>query len=193
MINISNVENLVKSCNLCPLHKTLPEGCTPVSGFGPSKTKLMIIGEAPGEDESYIGKPFQGQCGRLLNNMLKEAGLERENIYIDNIVHCRPVKQGKKGYVNRPPTEDEINICKHWTYDAIRMVSPEVIFTLGMVATKVFLTLKSNTKLGDIIGKEFDWYPVKVVPMYHPSYVMVHSRKDYNTCVEIFKKYKDLI
>lgn len=194
------LSNEIQNCTRCPLHKSMPLGCKPVPGIGPNNARIMIIGEALGEDESIIGKPFQGQCGRLLNKMLEEAGIDREKTFVTNVVKCRPLK----GKANRPPTKDEILVCAGWLDREIYENVPEIIFTLGKVPTYELLDdrLKSTFKLGEVVGKEhkldIDWGgdPAAiskhiVVPVFHPSYVMVHSRKDYDLCVDIFRKYNN--
>lgn len=179
----------IQNCTRCPLHKLMPLTCKPVPGVGPSKARLMIIGEALGEDEAIAGLPFQGKCGRMLNNMLRDAGIERDSVFITNVVKCRPLK----GKANRPPTKEEIKACIDWLSLEILQVKPTIIFTLGKIATyQCVPELKSVFTLSDIVGKEFfnSIMNHTVIPVYHPSYVMVHSRSDYDTCVEIFRRYK---
>ncbi len=179
----------IRNCKQCPLWGQMPEGCKPVPGVGPITAKLMLVGEALGEDESIIGKPFIGQCGRLLDKMLCEAGIPRDSVYITNVVKCRPTKTSGRRVSNRPPAKTEIHACRPWLDEEIALVNPGVIFTLGMVPTRELLTLKSTAKLGDYVGNSHLIGVREVVPLYHPSYVMVHSKKDYDTCVAIFKKY----
>ncbi len=188
----------IKLCQSCGLCKNMP--FKPIPGVGPSDARLMIVGEAPGEDESIMEEPFVGQCGRLLDRLLKEAGLERDQIYICNTVNCRPV-EGKK---NRTPTQVEINQCKHWLYKQIGIVKPQVIFTLGKIPTRTILHLKSSFTLKDYIGiphnTKFDlmynfeeenpplFHFANVIPNYHPSYLMQYGKKELELAVNIFKK-----
>ena len=195
---MTNLSSDIQNCTRCPLHKLMPLTCKPVPGVGPSKARLMIIGEALGEDEAIAGLPFQGKCGRMLNNMLRDAGIERDSVFITNVVKCRPLK----GKANRPPTKDEISKCSIHLSRELYEQNPKVVFTLGKIPTYEILDdLKASFKLGDVVGKEYktviDWGGEPpdesrfiTVPVYHPSYVMVHSRSDYDTCVEIFRRYK---
>lgn len=193
------LQNEILNCTKCPLYKSMPYGCKPVPGVGPSDARIFIIGEALGEDEAILSKPFIGQCGKLLDKMLKEAEIDRNKCFISNTVKCRPIKTIKTRVSNRPPTKEEIQSCKDWLFQEIDLIRPNIIFTLGMVPTRVLLGLKSTAKLGDYIGQEsrmgLGYPPIAdfislVVPMYHPSYIMAHSRKDYETTVSIFKRYK---
>ena len=105
-----------------------------VFGEGPKRPKLMLIGEAPGEQESLQGRPFVGKAGRNLDHFLELAGLERGEIYISNAVKIRPTKTGKTGRLsNRPPTRDEIALFRPWLIREIELVQPEMIATLGNV------------------------------------------------------------
>lgn len=171
-----------KSCSLCELMPFLP-----VPGIGPNNAKIAIVGEAPGEDESIAEEPFVGQCGRMLDLMLKAADINRENCYICNVVNCRPVKVGKR-ISNRPPTKDEINSCKGWLFKQLELVRPKVVFTLGKVPTSTLLGLKSSITLSGYIGNQYNKDNMLVIPVWHPSYLMQYSKDKVNLAIEIFKK-----
>ena len=103
-----------------------------VFGEGPMRPKLMLIGEAPGEQESLMGRPFVGKAGKNLDHFLSLAQLRREEIYISNAVKIRPTKTGKTGRLsNRPPTKDEIALFRPWLMQEIALVAPRIIATLG--------------------------------------------------------------
>lgn len=105
-----------------------------VFGEGPEKPKLMLIGEAPGEQETLMGRPFVGKAGKNLDRFLELAGMRREEIYISNAVKIRPTKTGKTGRIsNRPPTKEEIALFRPWLLREIDLVAPQVIATLGNV------------------------------------------------------------
>lgn len=105
-----------------------------VFGEGPDTPKLMLIGEAPGEQESLLGRPFVGKAGKNLDHFLQLAGLKRDEIYISNAVKIRPTKTGKTGRLsNRPPTREEIALFRPWLLREIEEVSPRIIATLGNV------------------------------------------------------------
>jgi DNA polymerase len=95
----------------------------PVAGIGPRRAQICVVGEAPGQDESIAEEPFVGACGRFLTTLLKEAGIERENVYILNTVNCRPTI-GNLGKKNRTPNKNEIKSCKSWMYKQIYEVKP---------------------------------------------------------------------
>lgn len=105
-----------------------------VFGEGPLHPKLMLIGEAPGEQETLMGRPFVGKAGKNLDRFLELAGMRREEIYISNAVKIRPTKTGKTGRIsNRPPTKEEIALFRPWLLREIDLVAPQVIATLGNV------------------------------------------------------------
>lgn len=159
----------------------------PVVGIGPSNASIMIVGEAPGEDESIAEEPFIGQAGMMLNKLLQAAGLNRDELYIANLVNCRPT-EGKR---NRPPTKAEITACNGWLIKQILSVRPKVIFTLGKLPTFNLLKLKTASKLHDYIGKESEWkrddFECKIIPNLHPSYVMQYGKKEVQLTSDIFK------
>ncbi|MED9821064.1 MAG: uracil-DNA glycosylase [Christensenellales bacterium] len=105
-----------------------------VFGEGPMQPKLMLIGEAPGEQETLMGRPFVGKAGKNLDRFLELAGMQREEIFISNAVKLRPTKTGKTGRIsNRPPTKEEIALFRPWLLEEIERVNPRVIATLGNV------------------------------------------------------------
>ena len=155
----------------------MPDGCHPVPGVGPHDAKIVIVGEALGENESIMGEPFVGRAGELLNKILKDCNLSRENnVYISNMVKCRPTKNNGKS--NRPPTSDEIQSCKIWIWSELKKLQPKVIITLGAVASKTLLKLKPSTSMKSIVGiaKYVDYIGSTIVPCYHPSYLLQHGR-----------------
>lgn len=160
----------------------------PFGGIGPSNAKIMLVGEAPGADESIAEEPFVGQCGRMLTKMLESADIKRDSIYICNTVNCRPTDDGKK---NRPPNKNEINLCKNWLYEQIDCIKPKLIITLGKVPTQTVLEVK-NLTLKDFIGNfykyELNNQSYTVLPNYHPSFCMIYGKKEVQTAINIFKK-----
>lgn len=136
-----------ENCQLCSLHGTATSVC--LIGSGPTPCDIMIIGEAPGYMEDDIGKPFQGKAGKLLDEMLSEAGIRREEVYITNVVHCRPPD-------NRTPTQKEITACSNaYLGQEIELVKPKYILLLGAVALKGVLKKGGVIKhRGEIIEKD---------------------------------------
>ena len=141
-----------------------------VFGEGPMHPRLMLIGEAPGEQETLLGRPFVGKAGKNLNRFLELAGLQREEIYISNAVKLRPTKTGKTGRVsNRPPTRDEVALFRPWLLREIKEVSPRVIATLGNVPLQA-LTGPRRT-IGECHGQlqENVEIGVPLFALYHPA------------------------
>lgn len=141
-----------------------------VFGEGPAKPVLMLIGEAPGEQETLMGRPFVGKAGQNLDRFLELAGLVREEIYISNAVKIRPTKTGKTGRLsNRPPTKDEIALFRPWLLREIREVAPRMIATLGNIPLRA-VTGRALT-IGEAHGKLCDAGEtgLPLFALYHPA------------------------
>ena len=123
-----------------------------VLGEGPKSPRLMLIGEAPGEQESLLGRPFVGKAGKNLDHFLALAGLQRQEIYITNVVKLRPTKTGKTGRLsNRPPTRDEVALFRPWLIREIQEVAPRMIATLGNVPLQALTD--SHQTIGQAHGR----------------------------------------
>ncbi len=153
-------EKQVRACTKCRLCETRTQT---VFGEGDIDAKLLFIGEGPGENEDLSGRPFVGRAGQLLGKMIAAMGLQREQVYIANIVKCRPPN-------NRAPMPDETAACTPYLMDQIETVRPEVIVTLGLPATRFIL--QSDQAMGKMRGQFHDWRGIQVMPTYHPSYVL---------------------
>ena len=141
-----------------------------VFGEGPQRPRLMLIGEAPGEQETLQGRPFVGKAGQNLDHFLVLAGLRREEIYISNAVKLRPTKTGKTGRLsNRPPTKDEIALFRPWLLREIAEVAPQMIATLGNVPLRA-VTGRSLT-IGEVHGQVIDAGEtgLPLFALYHPA------------------------
>jgi len=134
-----------------------------VFGEGSPQARLMFVGEAPGEEEDLQGRPFVGDAGQLLNNMLHKLGLRREDVYITNIVKSRPPR-------NRDPEADEVEACLPFLIKQIDSIQPLVIVTLGKIATNNLLGI--NEPITKIRGKWQKFRGIKVMPTFHPSYLL---------------------
>ena len=138
-----------------------------VPGVGPLDAKIMIIGEAPGREESIQGKPFVGRSGQLLSRILSEQGFDRATLFVTNVVKYRPPN-------NQTPTHQE---CMAWAGAYLRkeieIIQPKIIITLGACATKTFLGEKIS--ISKIHGNIFETANYKIVPMYHPAYLLRNS------------------
>jgi uracil-DNA glycosylase family 4 len=159
------LEQQVRSCTKCQLHKTRVKT---VFGVGDDRANLMIVGEAPGAQEDKLGEPFVGKAGQLLDRMLRAIGLRREQVYIANVLKCRPPE-------NRDPDPSEILCCKGYLESQIVRVAPSVILAVGRVAAHSMLgtddgigQLRSNVhSLHSLVGSD-----IPVVVTYHPAYLL---------------------
>ncbi|MGN0760102.1 MAG: uracil-DNA glycosylase [Candidatus Ventricola sp.] len=141
-----------------------------VFGEGPKHAKLMLIGEAPGEQETLQGRPFVGKAGQNLDHFLALAGLSREEIYISNAVKLRPTKTGKTGRLsNRPPTKDEIALFRPWLMREIEEVAPGMIATLGNVPLRA--VTGQSLSIGEVHGQVLDAGEtgLPLFALYHPA------------------------
>lgn len=144
-------------CTAC----RLSEGRTQaVFADGSAAADIMFIGEGPGYHEDRRGLPFVGKAGMLLDRLLGEAGLDRRGVYIANVVKCRPPN-------NRDPRPDEIEACKHFLVEQIRLVDPAVVMTMGNFSTK--LLLKTSAGITRMRGNVFPWWGRVVIPTFHPA------------------------
>jgi len=145
-------------CTDCRLSETRTNV---VFGVGDPDAGLMLIGEAPGQNEDLQGEPFVGAAGRLLDLLLDEIGIAREEVYIANVLKCRPPG-------NRDPLQDEIDACKGYLREQIRLISPEVVMTLGNFASR--LLLKTDTGITRLRGRAYQWWLGSVlIPTFHPA------------------------
>ena len=140
-----------------------------VFGEGNPKAELMFVGEAPGADEDATGRPFVGAAGRLLDKIIEAMGLKREDVYITNVVKCRPPN-------NRKPTTEEVESCEPFLFREIDVVKPKVIVTLG--ATPLFSLLRVKEGITKIRGNFYEYNGIPVMPTFHPAFLLrVPERK----------------
>ena len=139
-----------------------------VFGEGNPEAKLMFIGEGPGRDEDTQARPFVGEAGKLLTNMIVKLGLKREDVYIANIVKCRPPN-------NRDPEEDEIETCMPFVEKQIEMIKPSVIVCLGRISGQALL--RSKVPIGKLRGNFYEFKGIPVMPTFHPAYLL-RNRND---------------
>jgi uracil-DNA glycosylase family 4 len=152
-------------CRRCKLHRTRH---TLVFGEGNKKARLMIIGEGPGYEEDIQGRPFVGKAGQLLTNILRSIHLQREEVYITNIIKCRPPQ-------NRNPEPDEIQSCYPFLTRQIQAIQPQIICTLGTFAAQTLL--KTDAKITTLRGKFYEFAGIKVFPTYHPAYLLRNPQR----------------
>lgn len=153
-------EQQVRICAKCRLSETRTQT---VFGEGDADAPIFFIGEGPGETEDKTGRPFVGRAGQLLEQMINAMGLKREQVYIANIVKCRPPG-------NRAPAPDEVETCTPYLVRQIEIIRPKVIVTLGLPAAKYML--QSNSTMGRLRGQWHEWRGIKLMPTFHPAYLL---------------------
>jgi uracil-DNA glycosylase len=155
----------IGDCKRCPLHKGRH---SIVFGQGDANARLMFVGEGPGADEDAQGLPFVGRAGQLLNNMIGAMGLKREEVYICNVVKCRPPG-------NRTPEPDEANTCSQFLFRQIDVVKPQVMVALG--ATAATYLLGARQPLAGLRGRIHAYRGSSLIVTYHPAYLLRDPRQ----------------
>lgn len=152
----------VSQCTACELHKTRTQT---VFGVGNRQTACLFVGEAPGASEDAQGEPFVGRAGRLLNEMLRAIQLSREQIFIANILKCRPPS-------NRDPDHGEMACCTPFLRRQIELIQPKLIVALGRIAAQYLLA--TTTAIGKLRGKRFEYADtgIPLIPTFHPAYLL---------------------
>lgn len=153
-------------CTRCPLHKQGRKQI--VFGVGDPRADIMFVGEGPGADEDQQGEPFVGRAGQLLNNMISAMGIRREDVYIANIVKCRPPG-------NRTPEREECETCSPFLLRQIAAVNPKIVVALGAVAAKTLLGV--NDAMVNMRGRIYDFKNTKLAVTYHPAYLLRDPRQ----------------
>jgi uracil-DNA glycosylase family 4 len=152
------LESEAKVCTACRLAQTRTQV---VFGVGDPDADVLLVGEAPGFNEDLQGEPFVGAAGQLLNRLLGEIGLSREDVYIANVIKCRPPN-------NRDPAQDEVDSCKDYLRAQISLIDPNVVVTLGNFATK--LLMRTETGITRMRGRSYPWWQGRtLIPTYHPA------------------------
>jgi DNA polymerase len=151
----------IGDCTRCTLHAL---GRTQiVFGVGNAQADLMFVGEAPGADEDEQGIPFIGRAGQLLTKIIEAIGLTREDVYIANVIKCRPPQ-------NRNPEPDEVASCEPFLFQQIDVIRPKVIVALGKFAAQTLL--RTETPISRLRGQLFDYRGAKLIPTFHPAYLL---------------------
>jgi uracil-DNA glycosylase len=170
----------IGDCTRCPLHQ---ERTNIVHTDGNRKARLMFVGEAPGADEDAQARPFVGRAGQLLTKIIEAIGLKREEVLIGNVNRCRPPG-------NRPPTPEEAATCKPFLLREIAVAQPEVIVVLGNTAMRNLLGIKLG--ITKVRGQFQDYHGVKVMPTFHPAYLLRDPSKKKETWEDL-KKVRDYL
>jgi len=156
----------IGDCTRCKLHKLGRKQI--VFGVGDPRAELMFVGEGPGADEDEQGEPFVGRAGQLLNNMIKAMGIERKDVYIGNVVKCRPP-------ANRTPERDECETCIQFLLRQIAVIQPKVIVALGAVAAKNLLAIQAP--MSELRGRWYEFRGSKLAVTYHPAFLLRDPRQ----------------
>jgi uracil-DNA glycosylase len=158
---LARLKDDIGDCTRCKLHGL---GRTKVVfGMGDPNADLMFVGEAPGADEDEQGMPFVGRSGQLLTKIIEAIGLARGDVYIANVIKCRPPQ-------NRNPEPDEIETCEPFLFRQIDEIKPRVIVTLGKFAAQTLL--RSEDPISKLRGRMFDYHGAKLIPTFHPAYLL---------------------
>ncbi|MCX7982686.1 MAG: uracil-DNA glycosylase [Syntrophales bacterium] len=159
-LDMEDVVREVADCRRCPLHK----GRTHiVFGEGNTKAKLVFVGEAPGADEDRLGRPFVGKAGQLLTRIIEAMGMRREDVYICNVLKCRPPG-------NRTPLPQEMEVCGPFLEKQLEVIKPTVICALGSIAAKALL--KTEAPITALRGRFHDYRGIPCLPTFHPAYLL---------------------
>jgi len=165
--DLEEIRKEVLKCRKCGLYRTRTN---PVVGEGNPKAKIMFVGEAPGFNEDRMGRPFCGAAGRVLDELLESIGIKREDVYISNLLKCRPPE-------NRDPQKEEISACSPYLERQIEIIKPKIICPLGRYSMR-FLMEKYGLKdkiepISRIHGRVFEinnlFQEIKIIPLYHPA------------------------
>lgn len=170
----------IGDCHRCPLGETRT---TLVFGVGDPHARLMFVGEAPGRNEDLKGEPFVGAAGKLLDELLASIGLERKQVYIANVLKCRPPG-------NRDPLPAEIETCTPFLIEQTRLIDPDIVVTLGNFATRFMLG--TDRGITGLRGKLFRVDGRRVVPIYHPA-AALYSPEKRDVLFDDFKRLRSVL
>lgn len=179
--SLDKLEALARECQACRLRSACQQV---VFGEGDPHTKIMFIGEGPGQDEDIQGRPFVGRAGQLLNKILEAADFSRPEVYIGNVVKCRPPG-------NRLPNPDEVQICRNYLEAQIRLIKPSIIVCLGAAASKAVIDPKAQISV--VRGKWFMRQGIKIMATYHPAALLrteAYKRPTWEDFKQIRDEYK---
>ena len=182
---MEKIKEDILACKKCPLYK---ERHFPVIGQGNHSAKIIFIGEAPGAREDATGVPFCGKSGEFLNELLNHIGIKREDVYITNIIKCRPPN-------NRDPSDSEIECCKEYVERQIEIIKPKVICSLGRYSMNFMMNklgIENKDKISNIHGRVFKNKYI-FIPLYHPAVAIYNLDKseELKKDFEVIKKYVD--
>jgi DNA polymerase len=177
---LESLKNEIVTCHKCPLGKTRTNL---VFGVGNPEAKLMFVGEAPGRDEDLQGEPFVGRAGQLLTKIIEAIGLKRSDVYIANVLKCRPPG-------NRNPLPEEIVLCMPYLLKQIEIIQPRVLCALGTFAAQTLLNTKAP--VGTLRGRFHDYKGIPMMVTFHPAYLL-RNPNDKAKVWEDMKKVRDFL
>lgn len=161
---VASLEGLRGAIGDCRRCKLAPHRTNLVFGVGNPRARLVFVGEAPGRDEDRQGEPFVGRAGQLLTEIItKGMRLRREDVYIANVIKCRPPE-------NRNPEPDEVATCEPFLVRQLELIAPEVIVALGKFAAQTLL--RSKTPITQLRGRWYDYHGIQLMPTFHPAYLL---------------------
>lgn len=178
--DMASLKKEVETCTRCALNKSRNNA---VFGDGNVHAKLVFVGEAPGYEEDIQGKPFVGQAGALLTKIIEAMGLRRSDVYICNVLKCRPPQ-------NRNPLPEEVALCKRYLTKQLDMITPRIICALGKFAAQALLAV--DTPITKLRGRFHDFGKVKLMPTFHPAYLL-RNPLDKKLVWEDMKKVRDAL
>ncbi|OUJ18751.1 Uracil-DNA glycosylase [Methanonatronarchaeum thermophilum] len=173
----------IKNCRKCQLHKNRTNI---VTGHGPTNAETMLIGEAPGKQEDKQSKPFVGKAGKILTQTLENTGIQKNNLYITNVIKCRPPK-------NRDPNKKEMEACKQHLQTQIKQINPTYIICLGRIASKQLTgkNIKLKNKHGTFLRTTKEYGKKKAYITYHPA-ATIYNKKLKQTIKKDLQKFKQI-
>ena len=161
IVTLTEIRQDLGDCTRCKLHQQGRKQI--VFGVGNPNADVMFVGEAPGADEDVQGIPFVGRAGQLLTKMIEAMGFRRDDVYIANVIKCRPPQ-------NRNPEPDEVASCEPFLFNQIDAIRPKVIVALGSFAAKTLL--KTQDPISRLRGRVYDYHGAKLIPTFHPSFLL---------------------
>lgn len=175
-----NLQQAVSTCTKCDLHQSRTKA---VFGVGKSNAEIMFIGEAPGANEDLQGEPFVGRAGQLLNSMMRSIGLQREEVFIANIIKCRPPQ-------NRDPNPQEVACCTPYLIEQIKFIQPKLLIALGRIAAQFLLNTDSSLTSLRQHNHEYEGTPLLIT--FHPAYLL-RSPTEKAKAWQDFQKIRDFL
>jgi len=162
--SMEDIRTAVENCRACSLHESRTNV---VFGAGNEKARLVFVGEAPGADEDRQGQPFVGRAGQKLTQIIEAIGLSRSEVYITNVLKCRPPG-------NRNPLPEEVRACEPYLVEQLRLIKPKIICALGTFAAQTLL--RSDRSISNLRGRFHTYQGIKLMPTYHPAFLLRNPR-----------------